>query len=89
MKCYYFSPLPCSSSGKYRLRKTGCGIASRPRVYVSLESEVQCLKKGQIAETHKGERDDPTFDGDVSRPRTSFSHTWGNDEANIRTSLFP
>ena len=29
----------------YRLQKTGCGIASWPRVYASLECEIQCLEK--------------------------------------------
>jgi hypothetical protein len=80
-KCDYFS-LRSSSPGAYRLQKTGYGIASRPRVYASLESEIRCLKKGHIAETHKVERDNPTSNGDDFRPRTPFSQTWENYEGN-------
>ena len=58
-KCNSFSPLLSSSTGAYHLQKTRCGIPSRPRVYASPECEVQCLKKGQIAESHKGERNNP------------------------------
>ena len=44
-------------------------------------------EKGEIAETHKGERDNPTFDGDVFRPGTAFSQIM--KETDIHTYLYP
>ena len=45
-------------------------------------------EKGQIAETQKGEWDNPTCNGDDFRPRTSVSHTLGNYEESQCTYIF-
>ena len=44
-------------------------------------------EKGEIAETHKGERDNPTFDGNVFRSGTAFSQIM--QETDIHTYLYP
>jgi hypothetical protein len=83
------SVLGCGTPRRYRLQKIGCGIALRPGVYASLECEIRCLQRGQIAETHRASRTTPPLMVMVFA-RTSFS-TPGEimKEANIRTYLYP